>query len=97
MLASFYELARRVILKTMKTTIDLPETLLEEVRAVADRRGWTVRVVFEESLRAFIQQEELRATTKPFRLAHTVVKGRKFPSMSFAEMLEATAPDRLPE
>jgi metal-responsive CopG/Arc/MetJ family transcriptional regulator len=81
----------------MKTTIDLPETLLAEVRAVADRRGWTMRVVFEESLRAFVHQEESRAKIKPFRLAHSVVKGRKFPSMSFAEMIEATAPDRLPE
>jgi metal-responsive CopG/Arc/MetJ family transcriptional regulator len=85
------------MLKAMKTTIDLPETLLAEVRAVAEKRGWTVRVVFEESLRAFVQQEETRAKSKPFRLAHTVVKGRTFPSMSFAEMLQATAPDRLPE
>jgi predicted transcriptional regulator len=81
----------------MKTTVDLPDTLLAEVRAVAERRGWTVRVVFEESLRAFVQQEEVRARRQPFRLAHTIVKGRKFPEMSFAEMLEATAPNRLPE
>jgi len=80
----------------MKTTVDLPEALLEEVRAVASRRGWTVRVVFEESLRAFVQQQDLGAEKQPFRLAHTVVRGKAFPAMSFNEMLQATALDRRP-
>jgi hypothetical protein len=30
-------------------------------------------------------------------LGHTVVQGREFPGMTFAEMLEATGPNRLPE
>ena len=81
----------------MKTTVDLPETLLAEIRALAERRGLTVRAVFEESLRAFVQQEESRPKSKTFGLAHRVVKGSKFPSMRFAKMLKATAPDRMPE
>jgi hypothetical protein len=80
----------------MKTTVDLPATLLSEVRAAADKRGWTVRVVFEESLRAFLEREDVRSTPEPFRLAHTVIQGREFPAMSFAEMLGATSPDRWP-
>jgi metal-responsive CopG/Arc/MetJ family transcriptional regulator len=81
----------------MKTTVDLPENLLAEVRATAERRGWNVRVVFEESLRAFLQQEELRERKPSFRLAHTVVGGDKFPDLTFSEMLQATMPDRFSE
>lgn len=80
----------------MKTTVDLPENLLTEVRTAARRRGWTVRVVFEESLRAFLRQDEASVLNQPFRLAHTVVPGREFPGMSFTQMLEATDPNRLP-
>jgi hypothetical protein len=80
----------------VKTTVDLPENLLTEVRAAAERRGWTVRVVFEESLRAFLQQEEISDRHQPFRLAHTVVQGQEFPAMSFTQMLEATDSNRFP-
>jgi hypothetical protein len=80
----------------MKTTIDLPENLLAEVRLEAERRGWTVRILFEESLRAFLHTDGSTRKTQPFRLAHTVVRGHEFPALSFAEMLEATTPNRLP-
>ena len=30
-----------------------------------------------------------------WRLSHTVVSGRTFPEMSFAQMLDATTPNRL--
>ena len=81
----------------MKTTVDLPEALLAEVRDVAERRGWTVRVVFEESLRAFLQQQKTETEVKPFKLAHTAVGGGEFPDMTFTQMLEATNPDRRSE
>ncbi len=81
----------------MKTTVDLPEELLAGIRAVAERRGWNVRVVFEESLRAFLAQDELSANRAPFRLAHTIVHGTEFPDLTFAEMLGQTSPDRLSE
>ncbi len=81
----------------MKTTIDLPENLLAEVRSVAELRGWTVRVVFEESLRAFIDQQAASDSTTPFQLQHTIVGGTEPPGMTFAEMLEATNPSRIRE
>jgi metal-responsive CopG/Arc/MetJ family transcriptional regulator len=81
----------------MKTTVDLPEALLEEVRDVADQRGWTVRVVFEESLRAFLERQKTEAESQPFTLAHTIVGGSELPDLSFAQMLEATDPDRRSE
>ncbi len=52
-------------------------------------------MVFEESLRAFLQQDESSTKPEPFRLAHTVVRGVEFPDMTFADMLEATNPGRL--
>ncbi len=81
----------------MKATVDISENLLNEVREAAERRGWTVRVMFEESLRAFLDREDMREERAPFRLAHTVVRGGEAPAMSFAEMLEATGPNRLGE
>jgi len=79
----------------VKTTIDLPENLLAEARLAAERRGWSVRLFFEESLRSFLQQTAERPQS--FRLAHTVVQGHEFPALSFAEMLDATVPNRSPE
>lgn len=80
----------------MKATIDLPESLLSEARSLAERRGWTVRVVFEESLRAFIENEAKREAAPPFRLQHTIVGGDGLaqPGMTFAEMLETSGIDR---
>lgn len=81
----------------MKTTVDLPETLLAEARAVAERRGWTVRVVFEESLREFIQRDASTPVPTSFLLAHSIAGGENPPAMTFNEMLELTNPSRLPE
>ena len=74
----------------MKTTIDLPETLIAHAKALAEYRGWTVRTVFEESLRAFIERAGDTRGMKPFRLAHTIVRGKEYPKMTFSEMLAAT-------
>ena len=79
----------------MKTTIDLPETLLVDARAAAERRGWTVRVVFEESLRQFLQNDATSQKADLFQLSHTIVGGDPAPVMSFSEMLELTNPGRL--
>jgi len=78
----------------VETTVDLPESLLEEVRLVAERRGWTLKTVFEESLRNFVEMEELRKDAPLFRLQHTIVTGKKPPSMTFAEMIEMSYLDR---
>lgn len=81
----------------MKATIDLPEALLEETRNAAERHGWSVKLVFEESLRAFLQNEKLQSAESAFRLNHTVVNGERFPAMSFSQMLDATGPNRFSE
>lgn len=78
----------------MKATIDLPESLLAEVREVADRKGWKVKTVFEASLRQFVDREQA-VPSKPFKLKRTTVKGESWPDLTFAEMLQMTDPDRL--
>ena len=77
----------------MKTTIDLPNHLLSEVKIAARQRGWTVRVLFEESLRAFLQAKT-GIVPEPFRLEHRIVDGAAAPTMTFAEMLETSGINR---
>jgi len=57
----------------MKTTIDLPDNLLEEAKRVAARRSTTVKALVESGLR-----KELRAHTGPatFRLRDASYRGR---------------------
>lgn len=80
----------------MKTTIDLPQNLLDHARTAAERRGWTVRLLFEESLRSFLERESSETSSAPFRLKHTIVKGKGLvnPGLSFAEILEQSGVDR---
>jgi len=49
----------------MKTTIDLPDSLLDEARRVAAKRGTTVRALVEEGLRREVRE---RAQSPRFRL-----------------------------
>lgn len=81
----------------MKATIDLPESLLNEVRTAAQRKGWTVRVLFEESLRTFLASEAAAGTPEPFTLRHSVVHGETAPAMTFSEMLEVSGVNRRSE
>ncbi len=80
----------------MKTTIDLPQSLLDDARAAAAQRGWTVRLIFEQSLRSFLARESAESSAAPFRLQHTVVKGKGLvnPGISFAEILEQSGVNR---
>ena len=80
----------------MKTTVDLPNQLLDDVRLAAERRGWTVRVLFEESLRSFLEGEAAEGPKAPFKLQHTIVKGNGLvnPGQSFAGMLAMSGIDR---
>jgi hypothetical protein len=56
----------------MKTTVEIPDSLLEEARKVAAREGTTVRALVEEGLRGVVAQRR-RATT--FRLRRASFKG----------------------
>lgn len=49
------------MVSNMKTTIDLPEPLLEEAKAVAAQEGTTLRRLVEEGLRAVIERHSERS------------------------------------
>jgi len=57
----------------IKTTIDISDPLLEEVRRVAASRGVTVRSLVEQGLRKVLAE---RASATPFRLRKASVSGR---------------------
>ncbi len=57
----------------MKTTIDIPDALLDEVRRVASREGTSVKTLVEQGLRQVISE---RNRHRPFRLRKASFKGR---------------------
>lgn len=58
----------------MKTTIDIADALLVEVRQLAQREGVTVRSLVERGLRAVIAESAVKET-HPFRLRDASVGG----------------------
>jgi hypothetical protein len=52
----------------MKTTIDLPDELLERARHLARQEGTTLRAVFEEGLHLALRTRQLRRRGEPFRI-----------------------------
>lgn len=56
----------------MKTTVEIPNALLEEARKLAAREGTTVRALVEEGLRRIIAE---RRQASAFRLRKTTFKG----------------------
>jgi hypothetical protein len=57
----------------MKTTVELPDSLLEEVRQRAVEEGTTVRALMEEGLRRILSERKKAGT---FRLRKATYKGR---------------------
>jgi hypothetical protein len=57
----------------MKTTVEIPDSLLDEVRRVALREGRTVRALVEEGLRRVLAE---RKRTRVFRLRKASFKGK---------------------
>lgn len=57
----------------MKTTVDISDSLLEEVRKAAAREGRTIRDFVEEGLRKVLAE---RKKTTAFRLRKASFKGR---------------------
>ena len=57
----------------MKTTLDIPDPLLEEARKVAAREGTTLRALVEQGLRRIIGEKKSRST---FRLRKASFGGR---------------------
>ena len=56
----------------MKTTVEIPDSLLEEVRKLASREGTTVRALVEEGLRRIIAE---RTPAGAFHLRKATFKG----------------------
>jgi hypothetical protein len=56
----------------MKTTVEIPASLLEEARKLASREGTTVRALVEEGLRRIVAE---RKQAPVFRLRKASFKG----------------------
>ncbi|HKU87203.1 MAG TPA: type II toxin-antitoxin system VapB family antitoxin [Casimicrobiaceae bacterium] len=56
----------------MKTTVEIPDALLEEARKLAARHGTTLRVLIIEGLRNSIAE---RRRASPFKLRNASVTG----------------------
>ena len=57
----------------MKTTVDLPDSLLDRARKVAAREGTSIRALIEESLQRVLADHEKGA---PFSLRHVTFGGQ---------------------
>jgi hypothetical protein len=57
----------------MKTTLDIPDSLLREARKVADRHETTLRALVEQGLRMVLAERKREPT---FRLRKASFKGR---------------------
>ena len=57
----------------MKTTIDIPDPVLDEVRKLAEREGTTVKALVERGLRRVLTEDRKRAT---FTLRKASFKGK---------------------
>lgn len=57
----------------MKTTVEIPNSLLEEARKLASRNKTTVRALIEEGLRRIIAE---RKRASRFRLRKATFKGK---------------------
>ena len=59
----------------MKTTIQIPDVLFEEVRMLARQENTTVKVIIEEGLRPIISERKRRSY---FKLRKVTFKGTDF-------------------
>ncbi|MEO6325440.1 MAG: DUF2191 domain-containing protein [Thermoanaerobaculia bacterium] len=57
----------------MKTTVEIPDSLLTQAKQEASRRGTTLRAVLEEGLRAVLGKDR---APRPFRLRKAAFRGR---------------------
>ncbi len=60
------------MVSSMKTTVQIPDSLLAEARRLAVKEGTTVRALMEEGLRRLL---EGRGPTHPFRLRRASFRG----------------------
>ncbi len=58
----------------MKTTLEIPDPLFNQAKALAAKEGLTFRVLVEEGLRAVVESRK-SAAAQPFRLRDGSFKG----------------------
>jgi hypothetical protein len=79
----------------MKTTVEISDVLLHEVRKVAAREGVTLRTLIERGLRHVVAE---RTDAKPFRLRRASFKGEglqaEFHDASWDKLRDAVYEDR---
>lgn len=73
----------------MKTTVEMPDALYQEVREWATQNGWTLKVVVEESLRQFLDTRRAGGLSGAPTWRPVVFGGQglQTPGMTFSEML----------
>ena len=79
---------------TMKTTFDLPESLVRDVKRIAKDRGTTAREIVQQALTKAVEDADAQ---KPFTLRDSSVPGwlaPEFADTSFQELLEESYGDR---
>jgi len=79
---------------TMKTTFDLPESLVRDVKRIAKDRGTTAREIVQQALTKAVEDADAQ---KPFTLRDSSVPGwlaPEFAYTSFQELLEESYGDR---
>ena len=64
---------RVVFLPIMKTTVEIPDSLLDQAKHMAAKEHSTVRALIEEGLRRVLAE---RRSAKPFKLRKASFKGR---------------------
>jgi CRISPR/Cas system-associated protein Csm6 len=57
----------------MKTTVEIPNSLLQEARKLAEKEGTSIKILVEEGLRRILLE---RKKGKPFRLRDGSYKGK---------------------
>ena len=57
----------------MKTTVEVPDSLLQEARKLAEKEGTSIKILVEEGLRRILLE---RKRGKPFRLRDLSYKGK---------------------
>lgn len=60
-----------IVKANMKTTLDIADPLLDQVRAIAARDGETLRSLVEQGLRKVVAERS--AKSKPFKLRNVAV------------------------
>jgi metal-responsive CopG/Arc/MetJ family transcriptional regulator len=70
---------------TMKTTFDLPESLIRDVKRIAKQRGTTARDIVQQALTKVVEED---TELKPFTLKKMSVPGGLSPEASKYTMHE---------